>query len=111
MAKKKPKSGRITLRVDPEVHHQLEEIAKGLMLDVNGLLKLIIQRSLGEFAVLAHFFKEDAAPEKLRPKPVAWMEANPERHPKEFLAEFRADLQKRLLRGMVGETPSAGEGT
>ena len=40
------KSGRITLRVRPEVHQRLADIAHDLYLDINGLLNLVIRRSL-----------------------------------------------------------------
>src|SRR5690349_21058814 len=42
-------SGRITLRVTPEVHQELADIAEGLGLDINGVLNLMIRDSYSAY--------------------------------------------------------------
>src|SRR5690242_4176693 len=40
------KSGRITLRMDPDIHRRVEKAGKALGMDINGLLNLIIRTNL-----------------------------------------------------------------
>ncbi len=63
MGKKNPKatkarSGQITLRVSPEQHGELVAIADGLGLDVNGLLRLMIGRTIEHFRLEAMLLQE-----------------------------------------------------
>jgi hypothetical protein len=92
MAKQK-RSGRITLRTTPDVHQQLADVARDLGLDVNGLLNLMIRRTLGEMAAEACVFKlhweEAMKGGRLIPLLRAWEKAHPNRKRRDFLDEFR----------------------
>ena len=54
-------SGRISLKVTPELHTQLKAIAVTLGIDVNGLLNMMIRRSISEYASQAKQLKKQAA--------------------------------------------------
>src|SRR4051812_24100197 len=90
--KKKKQYGRITLRVKPEIHRQIEEVAATFGLDVNGLLNLLIARSLGEAAAeacVARVFLQTGTKARVVPMMRVWQAANPQKKPKEFLDELR----------------------
>ncbi|MHB1422128.1 MAG: toxin-antitoxin system HicB family antitoxin [Gemmataceae bacterium] len=47
------KSGKITLRMDPEVHARVAKTAKALGIDLNGLLNLLIRTNLFSYELMA----------------------------------------------------------
>src|SRR5260370_723468 len=89
------KSKCITLRVKPELHQQLADTAKDLGLNLNGLLNLLIHRSLGQAVVEACIYKaymQERMGGTLIPLFLAWRKANPKRKPKDFQEEFRKHI-------------------
>jgi hypothetical protein len=91
MAKKRTRSGRITLRTTPEIHEQLAEVGRMIHLDVNGILNLMLHRYLGplaaEVAVFDHYRQRAGRLEIDMFN--EWEEKNPGKKPREFLNEFR----------------------
>jgi hypothetical protein len=87
------KSGRITLRIRPELHEQLAEIADDMWIDINGLLNLMIRRALGPLKIQAHLFREQTREGRYWPLYKAWRQLNPTAH----WREFDEELVKHLL--------------
>jgi hypothetical protein len=53
-AKKKTWSGRLTLRIAPDLHKRIDDTARALGLDLNGLLNLVIRWQIGYFEDVAY---------------------------------------------------------
>ena len=80
---KRKKSGRITLRMDPEIHARVETIAKSLGMDINGLLNLIIRRGLVMFQ-----FEAKELPDLARnPLFRTWVRLNPTGFPGDYFSD------------------------
>ncbi len=52
------KSGRLTLRITPELHEELASISDGLGIDINGLVNLMIRDSYSVYASQAATIKQ-----------------------------------------------------
>jgi hypothetical protein len=91
MARKRTRSGRITLRTSPEVHEQLAEVGSLIHLDINGILNYMLHRYLGPLAAELTMFKEyrDQAREQELQMWRAWRRRHPDKTPRDFLEEFR----------------------
>jgi hypothetical protein len=81
------KSGRITLRVKPELHEQLAELGQALGLDINGLLNLMIRRSLPKCVAEARMVQAWEA-EQMEQAFKAWRGENPDRPTREFWEDY-----------------------
>ena len=81
------------MRVRPEIHDQLTQVATLFGLDANGLLNLMIRRSLGQLAAEANVYRRhfDAALDDrtLYRLKEPWEAAHPTRRRRDFLDEFR----------------------
>src|SRR6516162_3757772 len=78
MARKRAKkSGVLTLRIPPEVHRDVALTAADLGLDVSGLIRLMIRRSLPHFMLEARLiaFQAEEAMGQLE----TWQRNNPDR--------------------------------
>ena len=87
MTKKRARrSGRITLRVSPELHDELAGAADSLGLDINGLLNLMIRRSFGRVKLEAAMLKAQSG-ENIE-LIMAWQEENRGRPVREFWDDY-----------------------
>jgi hypothetical protein len=82
----KKRSGQITLRVSPEQHADLAWIADTLGLDINGLLRLMIARTIGHYRMEAETLALQAQ-ENLNLLH-RWREEHPGRPVREFWDEY-----------------------
>ncbi|SRR5713226_10552841 len=80
--------GQLTLRVPPDVHKDLAEVAEGLGLDINGLLNLMLRRHLDRYRLEVEVLQAQA--KEGRKLLAAWQEQNPKRPIREFWADFQA---------------------
>jgi antitoxin component of RelBE/YafQ-DinJ toxin-antitoxin module len=80
--------GQITLRVPPDVHKDLAEVAEGLGLDINGLLNLMIRRHFDRYRLEVEVLQAQA--KENRKVLAAWQEKNPKRPIREFWSDFQA---------------------
>jgi hypothetical protein len=82
MAEKK--SGRLMLRMDPNIHSRVANTAKKLGMDMNGLLNLIIREGLPRYEAEMHMLRD--------PKMFAlwekWRRLNPSRGAWEFFTDY-----------------------
>jgi hypothetical protein len=85
--------GRITLRVKPDTHREIDRLARVLGLNANGVVNLLINRSLGQFAAEAHVLAAYRMPVIHSGRYVdlleAWRKLHPSGRPHEFIEEFR----------------------
>jgi hypothetical protein len=80
------RSGRISLYVSPERHAELAVLADALGLDINGLLRLMIARTINHFRMEAEMLMLQAQ-ENLNLLN-RWREQNPGRPIREFWDEY-----------------------
>ena len=79
------KSGRLTLRMDPQTHARVDKAARALGMDINGLLNLLIRKNLPELEDLALIIGESGDTALLK----RWQELNPDRSLYEFVTDMR----------------------
>jgi hypothetical protein len=101
---KSERSGRVSLYLSPELHSELVVLADALGLDLNGLLRMMIARTINHFRMEAHILMEEAQ-ENLTLLS-RWLEQNPGRPKREFLDEYwshrQAKKQMRIVDALAG---------
>jgi hypothetical protein len=78
------KSGRITLRMDPQIHARVEKAAKVLGMDINGLLNLLIRSHLPYYESVADLTSDPRTPGLF----ARWKKLNPHGDMDNFLADL-----------------------
>ena len=101
MAKKKPrKSGVLTLRIPPDLHGDLAYTASGLGLDVTGLIRLMIRRSLPHFRLEAVLIDRQA--EEASGLLDKWRQDNPSRPVREFWDDYYRHQKTEWVKDLTG---------
>jgi antitoxin component of RelBE/YafQ-DinJ toxin-antitoxin module len=80
------RSGRISLYVSPELHTELAYLAEQLGLDMNGLIRLMITRSISHYRMEAELLRQQA--EENLNLLEAWRANNPGKPIREFWDEY-----------------------
>jgi antitoxin component of RelBE/YafQ-DinJ toxin-antitoxin module len=101
---RKKRSGRISLYVPPELHAELAAIGETLGLDINGLVRLMIARTIGHYRVEAELLMTQAQ-ENLNLLN-RWRSENPGRPIREFWEDYwrywRAKEMKQAFEAIPG---------
>jgi hypothetical protein len=101
---KPERSGRVSLYLSPELHTELAFIADTLGLDINGLLRLMIARTINHYRTEALLLAEQMQ-ENLNLLQV-WKEQHPGRPIREFWDDYwrywHAKGQKQMLEALGG---------
>jgi hypothetical protein len=99
--KKRPaKSGVLTLRIPPELHEDLVVAAVGLGLDVTGLIRLMIRRSLPHFQLEARLIALQA--EEALHLLDKWRRDNPGRPIREFWGDYYRHQKTVWVKDLTG---------
>jgi hypothetical protein len=100
MAKKKAsKSGVFTFRMPPELHEDIAVAAAALGLDVTGMIRLMIRRSLPHFQLEARLITTMA--EQGEAALQQWRHNNPERPVREFLDDHVRQQRHQWVKDQV----------
>jgi len=100
MAKRKPKkSGVLTLRLPPELHEDIANTAGLLGLDVTGLIRLMVRRSLPHFRFEAELNARTAEQDHVALE--EWQRKNPDRPAREFLDDYVRHQRGQWLKDQV----------
>ncbi len=92
------KSGKITLRMDPQIHASVAKAAKALGMDINGLLNLIIREGIVRYESEAELLRKAGEMADLFSQ---WRYLNPSRATSEFFQDYY-----RIRRWMLRQTGS-----
>jgi hypothetical protein len=102
------KTGRISLRVKPELHEQLAELAQALGQDINGLLNMMVRQALPKVVAMARTAQAWEA-EQVDRAFKAWREENPGRPTREFWEEYLRREEDELRPPSKGRASREGE--
>jgi hypothetical protein len=103
------KSRSLTLRLDPALHETLSDTAPRLGLDLSGLIRLMLRRSLPHFLVEARLLEVQA--EEGSELFAAWRRDNPSRPVREFWDDYYRHQQTQWWRDVAqfpGHDPRFG---
>ncbi len=101
MARKKAlKSGVLTLRIPPDLHEDLAVAAASLGLDVTGLIRLMIRRSLPHFQLEARLIALQA--EEALGLLDKWRQENPSRPIREFWGDYYRHQKTVWVKDLTG---------